>query len=175
MTKGMNNIKTEVATFAGGCFWCLQHDLDHIPGVISTLSGYMGGDWVNPSYEEVCSGRTGHLEVVQVTFDPNQVSYEKLLNVFWHSVDPTRSEGQFCDIGPQYRPAIFYHDEKQRDLAEASKREIQIRPNVVEIRPAKTFYPAEDYHQQFYKKSPGRYNSYHHFSGREERLNQLWK
>lgn len=170
------DIAEETAIFAGGCFWCLEHDLDQVDGVIYTLSGYTGGDWPNPTYEQVCSGKTGHVEAVQVTYDPQRISYQKLLNIYWHSIDPTRSEGQFCDIGKQYRPVIFYLNEEQKRLAELSKDEIskKIHPVKVDILPATTFYPAEEYHQKFYKKSPTHYLLYHEGSGRDDRLHELW-
>lgn len=135
---------------------------------------YTGGDVKNPSYEEVCSGKTGHVEAVQVLYDPRQISYEKLLDFYWHHIDPTRSDGQFCDSGLQYRPTIFYHNAHQKELAELSKHEIHL-PCVVQILPIKLFYPAELYHQQFYKKDPVRYESYSFYSGREQRLKDLWK
>lgn len=153
----------ELATFAGGCFWCTQHDFDELKGVVSTTAGYTGGTKVNPSYEEVCSGKTGHVEALQLSYDPEKISYEKLLDVYWHSIDPTRTDGQFCDIGSQYRPVIFYHNEKQKQLAEKTKKE---RSSQVDIRPASTFYPAEEYHQKFYKKKPAHYQAYHRASGR---------
>ncbi|HXF67732.1 MAG TPA: peptide-methionine (S)-S-oxide reductase MsrA [Burkholderiales bacterium] len=170
---------TAKATFAGGCFWCMEEAFDPVPGVIATVSGYMGGKLRNPSYEQVSTGRTGHAEVVQVEYDPAKVSYAKLLEVFWRNVDPTQKDGQFCDYGSQYRTAIFYHDEEQRKLAEASKAALaKNKPFageiVTEIVKASEFYPAEDYHQDFYLKNPARYKFYKSGCGREARLRQLW-
>ena len=167
------------ATFAGGCFWCMEGPYDKLPGVISTISGYMGGRTKNPTYEQVSSGRTGHAEVVQVTYDPKRVSYEKLLDVFWRNVDPTQRDGQFCDHGSQYRTAIFYHDEEQRKLAEASRATlVKNKPFkgeiVTPVEKAGEFYAAEDYHQDFYKKSPTRYKIYRAGCGRDARLRELW-
>jgi methionine-S-sulfoxide reductase len=159
----------KMATFAGGCFWCSQSDFDHLPGVISTKVGYTGGKKIYPSYEEVCSGKTGHVEAIQIVYDPQKISYEKLLAVYWESIEPTRSDGQFCDIGTQYRPLIFYHDEEQRELAEKSKSALKMKPIKVEILPAETFYEAEDYHQKYYEKNPSQYNFYYTHSGREKK------
>lgn len=164
----------ETATFASGCFWCTQSDFDHVNGVISTTAGYTGGSKVNPTYEEVSAGGTGHVEAVQVVFDPQKVSYKQLLDVYWHSVDPTRNDGQFCDNGTQYRPIIFYHTEQQRRLAQESKQKIKVEPVLVEILPASTFYPAEEYHQKYYQKNPLRYKFYRFNCGRDKRLKQLW-
>jgi peptide-methionine (S)-S-oxide reductase len=169
--------KTAKATFAGGCFWCMEEPFDRLPGVISTISGYTGGKKLNPTYEEVGSGSTGHAESVQITYDPSKVSYEKLLEVYWHNVDPTDNGGQFCDRGNQYRPEIFYHDANQKALAEKSKQkvaEILKKPIVTPITAASTFYPAEDYHQDFYKKSTAHYKAYRLGCGRDHRLRQLW-
>lgn len=170
---------TAKATFAGGCFWCVEEAFDKAPGVISTLSGYMGGNTRNPTYEQVSAGRTGHAEAVQVEYDPAKVSYEKLLDVFWRNIDPTQRDGQFCDHGSQYRSAIFYHDEAQRKLAEASKATLaKSKPFkgeiVTEITKASEFYPAEDYHQDFHQKNPVRYKFYKTGCGREARLKELW-
>jgi peptide-methionine (S)-S-oxide reductase len=167
------------ATFAGGCFWCMEHPFDILPGVISTTSGYTGGQKKNPTYEEVSSGRTGHAESVQVVYDPKKVTYEKLLDVYWHNIDPTVKDEQFCDHGTQYRSAIFYHDDEQRRLAEASKAALDRSkpfsgPIVTEITRAGEFYPAEDYHQDFYLKNPLRYKYYRSGCGRDNRLKQLW-
>jgi peptide-methionine (S)-S-oxide reductase len=165
------------ATFAGGCFWCMVHPFDQLPGVISVTSGYTGGHKKNPSYEEVSSGATGHAESVQVVYDPAKVSYEKLLDTYWHNIDPLAKDRQFCDVGTQYRSAIFYHDEAQKRLAEASKAEVQKRfkqPIATQIVPASQFYPAEDYHQDFYKKNPVRYKFYRAGCGRDRRLEELW-
>lgn len=176
-----NTIKgdeTQMATFAGGCFWCLQHDFDQVKGVISTRAGYTGGDVVNPTYEEVSAGGTGHVEAVQVVYDPKVVSYEDLLNFYFHNIDPTRDDGQFCDEGSQYRPVIFYHDQTQKQLAEKYKQELidskKIQPVLVQILPAHTFYPAEEYHQEYYRKNPIRYKFYRYNCGRDKRLKKLW-
>ncbi len=168
-----------VATFAGGCFWCMEPPYDALPGVISTTSGYMGGTQKNPSYEEVSSGTTGHAEVVQVVYDPKRVTYEKLLEVFWKNVDPTVRDRQFCDIGSQYRTAIFYHTDEQRRLAEVSKAMLaKAKPFkddiVTPVVPAGEFWRAEDYHQDFYVKNPVRYKFYRTGCGRDARLRQLW-
>jgi peptide-methionine (S)-S-oxide reductase len=168
-----------IATFAGGCFWCMEPPYDKLPGVDATISGYTGGTVANPSYEQVSSGRTGHAEAVQVVYDPKKVTYEQLLDVFWHNVDPTVKDRQFCDGGTQYRTAIFYHDEAQRKAAEASKAALDKskpfrEPIVTQIVMAGPFYPAEDYHQDFYVKNPVRYNLYRTGCGRDARLKQLW-
>jgi peptide-methionine (S)-S-oxide reductase len=172
-------VKTATATavFAGGCFWCMEPPYDKLPGVVATTSGYSGGKKENPTYEQVSAGGTGHIEVVQVTYDPKQVSYEKLLEVFWYNVDPLDKGGQFCDRGSTYSTAIFYQNEDQKKLVDQSKVEIEKKlgkPVVTAIRPAETFYPAEDYHQDYYKKNPLRYKYYRHSCGRDQRLEQLW-
>ena len=166
-----------IATFAGGCFWCTESDFEKVPGVISAVSGYTGGRVAKPTYEQVSQGGTGHAESVQVRFDPARVSYEQLLKVYWHSVDPTVKDRQFCDAGPQYRTAIFTHDAGQQRLAEASKAEVEKQlgvPVYTEVVAADTFYPAEDYHQDYYKKNPIRYKFYRANCGRDQRLEQLW-
>jgi peptide-methionine (S)-S-oxide reductase len=168
------------ATFAGGCFWCMEPPFDKLDGVISTTSGYAGGHVVNPTYKEVSAGGTGHAEVVQVLYDPERVSYQELLEVFWHNVDPLDPGGQFCDRGAEYRTAIFFHDQEQRRLAEASKRELEQsgrfqRPIVTQIMPLPAFYAAEDYHQDYYIKNPLRYRYYRTACGRDARLRELWK
>jgi peptide-methionine (S)-S-oxide reductase len=166
-----------LATFAGGCFWCMEPPFDKLDGVLATTSGYTGGDKVDPTYREVSAGGTGHAESVQVTYDPTKVSYEQLLEVFWHNVDPLDAGGQFCDRGSQYRTAIFVHDEEQRRLAEQSKQALDGRfdaPIVTEIVTAGPFYPAEDYHQDYYEKNPIRYQFYRWNCGRDQRLAQLW-
>ena len=168
-----------VATFAGGCFWCMEPPFDALPGVISTTSGYMGGSKPDPTYEQVSSGSTGHAEVVQVVYDPKKLGYEKLLDVFWKNVDPTVRDRQFCDIGSQYRTAIFYHGEEQKRLAEASKATLmRTRPFrdeiVTPIVSAGAFWPAEESHQDFYIKNPVRYKFYRTGCGRDARLKQLW-
>jgi len=167
------------AIFAGGCFWCEETAFEGLPGVFSVVSGYTGGQKKNPTYEEVSSGSTGHAESVEVTYDPSKITYEKLLEVFWHNVDPTQANGQFCDHGTQYRSAIFYKDEAQRKAAEESKRRVEEIPRfkgkvVTQIVAASTFYPAEEYHQDFWKKSPVRYQSYRQGCGRDARLKELW-
>jgi peptide-methionine (S)-S-oxide reductase len=168
-----------VATFAGGCFWCMEPPFDKIPGVVSTTSGYTGGKKAHPTYEEVSSGATGHAEAVQVVYDPTKVSYEKLLDVFWHNIDPTVTDRQFCDHGSQYRTAIFVHSAEQRRLAETSKAAVEKtktfkEPIVTPIVDAAEFWPAEDYHQDYYLKNPVRYNYYRTGCGRDSRLKQLW-
>jgi peptide-methionine (S)-S-oxide reductase len=168
-----------VATFAGGCFWCMEGPYDKLDGVISTTSGYIGGQTENPTYKEVSAGGTGHTEAVQIVYDPNQVSYEKLLDVFWVNHDPTEANGQFCDKGSQYRPGVFYHEEEQKNIAETSRANIEKtksfdEPVVTEITMAGTFYPAEDYHQDYYRKNPYRYKFYRYGCGRDSRLQQLW-
>ena len=165
----------EVAVFAGGCFWCEESAFEDLPGVVSSVSGYAGGTTVNPSYEEVSTGRTGHAESAQVTFDPARISYDKLLDVYWHNIDPQDNDGQFCDKGAQYRSAIFYHDAEQRKLAEASKAVLQKRMKVyTDILPAGPFWPAEEYHQAYYKKNPVRYKFYRFNCGRDHRLEEVW-
>ena len=170
--------KTEVATFAGGCFWCTEADFDKVAGVISTTSGYTGGKVANPTYQQVGSGSTGHTEAVEIVFDPSKVTYQQLLDVFWRNHDPLTKDRQFCDRGDMYRPAIFFHGEQQRALAEASKKQVQSRfaPRVVqtEITKASTFYKAEDYHQDYHEKSPVRYKLYRFNCGRDQRLEELW-
>jgi peptide-methionine (S)-S-oxide reductase len=170
---------TAKATFAGGCFWCVEEVYDKVPGVLATTSGYMGGQVKNPTYEQVTTGRTGHAEVVQVEYDPAKVSYAKLVELFWRNIDPTQKDGQFCDHGPQYRSGIFYHDEEQKRVAEASRGALQkTKPFkgdiVTEITKASVFYPAEGYHQDFHVKSPTRYKFYKSGCGRDARLQQLW-
>ncbi|NIS17647.1 MAG: peptide-methionine (S)-S-oxide reductase MsrA, partial [Phycisphaerae bacterium] len=167
------------ATFAGGCFWCMEPPYDDLDGVISTTVGYTGGEKPNPTYEEVSTGRIGHAEAVQIVFDSTKISYWDLLQVFWRNIDPTDPYGQFADKGSQYRTAIFYHDEKQKELAEKSKKELEASekfdsPIVTEIVPASEFHPAEDYHQEFYKNHPLRYNSYKVGSGRTGYLKEKW-
>lgn len=166
-----------VATFAGGCFWCTEADFDKVDGVVSTTSGYIGGHTENPTYKEVSGGGTGHTEAVEIRYDPDKVSYQELLDVFWVNHDPTTDDRQFCDKGRQYRPGIFYHDAEQKRLAEASKRQVdneQPFPVVTEITEATTFYAAEDYHQDYYRKNPIRYKFYRFSCGRDARLEELW-
>ena len=169
----------DTAIFAGGCFWCEETAFVGVPGVISVTSGYTGGQTKNPTYEQVSAGSTGHAESVQVVFDSAKISYAQLLDVFWHNVDPTQKGGQFCDHGTQYRSAIFYKDENQRKAAEESKRKLEEQARfkgqiTTEITAATTFYPAEEYHQQFYKKNPMRYHEYRLGCGRDARLKQIW-
>jgi peptide methionine sulfoxide reductase msrA/msrB len=175
--KDREGLKT--ATFAGGCFWCVESDFEKVDGVVEVVSGYTGGSKENPSYEEVSAGGTGHVEAVQVLYDPKKVSYEELLDIFWRHVDPTDKGGQFVDRGSQYRTAIFYHDEKQKRLAEESKRELEKtgpfkKPIVTEIVKFTKFYPAEDYHQDYYKTHSLRYKYYRRGSGRDQFFNQAW-
>lgn len=173
-------MKKEVATFAGGCFWCLEEAFSDIEGVIEVLSGYSGGDVEYPTYEEVCEGKTGHREAIQVIYDSDIVSYEELLGVFWTNIDPTDPYGQFADKGEQYKTAIFYHSEDQKNLALKTKKLIEDakifkKPIATEILPFKNFYPAEDYHQEFHKKNPIRYCTYKYFSGRERFIKTVWQ
>jgi peptide-methionine (S)-S-oxide reductase len=173
--------RAELATalFAGGCFWSMEHPFDQIPGVVAVSVGYTGGYTKNPTYQEVSAGRTGHLEAVQVSYDPSTVSYAKLVDAFWHSIDPVTPDGQFCDFGSQYRTAIFYHDSAQRRVAEDSKRQLETsarfgQPIVTPIQPATAFYRAEEYHQHYYRKNPVRYTLYRVGCGRARRLAELW-
>jgi len=171
--------RLEKATFAGGCFWCMEEAFDKVDGVVSTLSGYTGGRKANPTYEEVSAGRTGHAESVEVMYDPTKVSYEKLLEIFWHNIDPTMADRQFCDVGNQYRSAIFYHNETQKRLAEESKQTLEKSdrfksPFARQIVPAGPFYLAEEYHQNFHEKNPIRYKFYKYNCGRAQRLLDLW-
>ena len=171
------NAQTARATFAGGCFWCMEPPFDELDGVISTTSGYIAGKTKNPTYEQVSTGTTGHTEALQVVYDPKKISYEKLLEVFWRNIDPLAANGQFCDLGSQYRSGIFYHDGNQKNAAEKSKNAIQARfkqPVATEITAATAFYPAEDYHQDYYKKNPVRYKLYSHGCGRAQRLEEVW-
>ena len=170
----------ETATFAGGCFWCTESDFEKVNGVVEVVSGYIGGQEKDPTYEQVSAGATGHTEAVQILYDPQQVTYAELLDVFWRHVDPTDAAGQFADRGNQYRPAIFYHNSEQRELAEASKRALAEsgrfhKPIMTEIVPATTFYKAEEYHQDYYKRNPLRYKYYRYGSGRDQFLNSVWK
>ena len=169
----------EKATFAGGCFWCMEAPFDTLPGVTSVTVGYIGGTVENPTYEQVSSGGTGHTEAVQIVFDPSKTGYAKLLEIFWRNIDPTVKDRQFCDVGSQYRTGIFTHTEEQRMLAEKSKEALLKSkpfegPVVTEITPAGPFYEAEEYHQHYYKKNPIRYTFYRTSCGRDGRLKQLW-
>jgi len=171
--------KTATAVFAGGCFWCLETQFETFPGVKSVVSGYTGGHKDRPTYEEVCAHTTGHYEAVRIVYDPTMVSYAQLLDRLWHGIDPTQGDGQFCDIGESYRSAIFWQDSTQRSLALDSKRELERSgvlksPIVTAIVPGKPFWPAEEYHQDFWKKDPVRYRSYRAGCGRDRRLAQLW-
>ncbi|MEH6469392.1 MAG: peptide-methionine (S)-S-oxide reductase MsrA [Porticoccus sp.] len=171
---------TEKAIFGGGCFWCMESPYDKLEGVVSTTSGYTGGHLDNPNYQDVSGGRSGHVEVVEVTYDPGKVSYETLLKIFWVNVDPLNSRGQFCDNGSQYLSAIFYLNEHQRRAAENSLK-VLMENNILKgtiattIRPADKFYPAEEYHQNYYKKNPVRYRYYRYGCGRDKRLEELWQ
>ncbi len=167
------------ATFAGGCFWCMEPPFDGLEGVVSVTAGYTGGTKKDPTYEEVSSGSTGHAESVEIVYDPSKISYAKLVDIFWHNIDPTVKDRQFCDIGHQYRTAIFYHGEEQRRTAEESRKALQASgsfrgPIYTEIVAATTFYPAEEYHQKYYKKNPVRYKFYRWNCGRDQRLKEIW-
>lgn len=170
----------EKATFAGGCFWCMVTPFEELPGIHGIVSGYMGGSVTNPTYEQVKTGTTGHYEVVQITFDPDVFPYEKLLELYWPQIDPTDPDGQFHDRGSQYRTAIFYHNERQKELALQSKKEVADsgrfdKPIVTEILPAETFYPAEDYHQDYHKKNQKHYKEDREKSGRDEYISEHWE
>ncbi len=171
--------ETEKATFAGGCFWCMEHPFEELDGVSAAVSGYTGGHTENPTYEAVSGGTTGHVEAVEITFDPARVSYEKLLEVYWRQIDPTDQGGQFVDRGDSYRPLIFYHDETQKELAQMSKRALDAsgrypKPVNVPITSAGPFYRAEQYHQDYYNESPIRYKIYRYASGRDRYLDSIW-
>ncbi len=178
-TGNAANTKYELATFAGGCFWCMVHPFDKLPGVKEVLSGYTGGHTVNPTYKENSSGTTGHAESIQITYDPSKISYADLLEVFWRQIDPTDAGGQFVDRGNQYRSAIFYHNDEQKRLAEESRDRLAksgrfTKPIVTEIVKAGPFYKAEEYHQYYYKKNPIRYKYYRYRSGRDQFLDKAW-
>ena len=173
------NRQDAMATFAGGCFWCMEPPFDAEPGVLETIVGYTGGHLENPTYEQVSAGGSGHAESIRIIYDPAVVSYERLLYIFWTNIDPLDPNGQFCDKGSQYRSAIFYHNEEQKKLAEVSKKKIEESGSlngsiVTEIVPSPTFYPAEDYHQDYYKKNPLRYKFYRRACRRDKRLAELW-
>ncbi|WP_071394491.1 peptide-methionine (S)-S-oxide reductase MsrA [Bacillus tuaregi] len=175
----MHNENYELATFSGGCFWCMVKPFDEQPGIIKVVSGYTGGTKENPTYEEVCSEKTGHYEAVQITFDPSIYSYEKLLSTYWQQIDPTDAGGQFYDRGQSYQTAIFYHHDGQKQAAERSKRELEwsgkfLKPIATAILPAKSFYPAEDYHQHYYRKNPAHYERYQLGSGRKAFIEKYW-
>jgi len=168
-----------IATFAGGCFWCMEPPFDKLKGVISTTSGYMGGHVDQPTYQQVARGSSGHAEVLQVVYDASIINYETLLNTFWRNIDPTDSDGQFCDRGSQYRTEVFYHNAEQRDLAQQSKAELRNKKSfkediITDITTASRFYPAEQYHQDYYQKNPIRYKYYRYSCGRDNRLEALW-
>ena len=170
-----DNSKT--ATFAGGCFWCMHGEFAGIEGVSKVVSGYTGGNTVNPTYEQVSTGNTGHVEAIEVTYDASKVSYDKLLDIFWENIDPLDQYGQFCDKGSQYRAGIFYHDAEQKQLAQESLEKIKkkfAQPVATIIKPAATFYPAEDYHQDYYIKNKTRYKLYRIGCGRDEKLKEIW-
>lgn len=169
--------ETAVATFAGGCFWCVEADFDKLPGVIETISGYTGGREANPTYEQVSAHQTGHVEAVQLRYDPARVSYEKLVDYFWRHVDPLTANGQFCDRGPQYRTVIYFSDEAQRKTILTVKDKLEKRLGksfVTEVTPASKFYAAEDYHQDYYNKNPLRYRYYRNSCGRDQRVKDVW-
>lgn len=175
--EGFGNL--EQATFAGGCFWCSEATFEKVKGVVAVVSGYSGGNVENPTYEQVCSGRTGHYEAVRVYYDPEMVSFKDLMDVYWRHIDPTDPRGQFADTGSQYKTAVFYHNEEQKNIAENSKRELAgagkfDHPIVTEILPLVTFYPAEEYHQDYYKKQANRFNAYKRLSGREKFIDETW-
>lgn len=177
--SSMAHAVTERAVFAGGCFWCMEGPFESLPGVISVTSGYTGGSKKNPSYKDVSSGTTGHAEAVEVLYDPDKISYQKLLDTFWHNIDPVAVNRQFCDVGEQYRSAIFYVTEEQGRLAQASKTALEktgifSNPIATEITKAQTFYPAEESHQNYYKKNPVRYKYYRTGCGRDSRLKTIW-
>ena len=173
-------MKQEKAIFAGGCFWCTESAFQKVPGVIEAVSGYIGGKNPNPTYEQVCSGATGHFEAVEVSFDPSKISYEELLNVFWRDIDPTDPNGQFADQGPQYQTAIFYLNDEQKRVAEESKRKLDQsglfkKPIMTQILKASAFYPAESYHQDYYQKEPQHYQMYRAGSGRDGFVQEKWR
>lgn len=177
--KMSHNKNHQLATFAGGCFWCMVGPFEEIPGVIKIVSGYTGGHTKNPTYEEVCSESTGHIEAVQITFDPAVLPYQKLLEMYWQQVDPTDADGQFFDRGESYRTAIFYHSEEQKREAEESKKKLAKsgrfeRDILTPILSANTFYPAEEYHQDYHKKNPAHYKAYRQGSGRDLFLRRYW-
>ncbi|OLQ94002.1 methionine sulfoxide reductase [Vibrio ponticus] len=179
MSKAKASGKTEIATLAGGCFWCTESDLEKLPGVLDVVSGYSGGTLENPSYKQVASGKTNHIEVIQVTFDPEQVSYEQVLDQFFRHIDPTDDKGSFVDRGPQYRPAIFYHTPEQQQVAQSFMTEIEAlgvfkKPLKTELRPFQTFWLAEDYHQDYYKRNSVRYKYYRYSSGRDSYLDEIF-
>ncbi len=176
---GSEDRPLERAVFAGGCFWCMQPAFDRLKGVISTAVGYTGGEVENPSYEQVCSGKTGHVEAIEIVFDPSIITFRELIETFWKNIDPTQPNGQFADTGAQYRTVIYYHDESQKRAAEASRQELESsgkfgRRIVTDIEPAKQFYRAEEHHQEYYLKNPTHYTFYKKGSGRESFLERVW-
>ncbi|ULA60775.1 MAG: Peptide methionine sulfoxide reductase MsrA [Nitrospira sp.] len=178
-SQAADSVGAAKAYFAGGCFWCMEEVFEKVPGVTAVVSGYMGGRVENPSYEQVSAGGTGHAESVEVVYDPAKASYTTLLDAFWHNVDPVTPNAQFCDHGSQYRSVIFYQGEEQKRLAEESKRALEqsqrlTQPIVTELTKASQFYPAEEYHQDFYKKNPIRYKFYKFNCGRAQRLEEVW-
>lgn len=176
--EAMADTNSKTAIFAGGCFWCMEPEFAAIDGVSKVVSGYTGGKTANPTYEQVSSGETGHVEAIEVTYDPSRVSYTTLLDVFWRNIDPLDQYGQFCDKGSQYRAGIYYSNDEEKQLANASKDKVQAmfkQPVATAISKASVFWPAEDYHQQFYIKSKIRYKTYRFGCGRDERLENLWK
>jgi len=178
-TQSTAPARTETAIFAGGCFWCVEADFDKVPGVLSTTSGYTGGRVANPTYNQVSAGGTGHAEAVEVVYDPAKVTYDKLLDVFWHNIDPLVKNRQFCDAGDQYRSAIFVRNDEQRRLADASLKKVAAELKdkgtiYTEIVAAGPFYKAEDYHQDYYLKNPVRYKYYRWNCGRDQRLEEIW-
>lgn len=175
----LTNERLEKATFAGGCFWCMVKPFDTLPGIEKVVSGYTGGHTINPTYQEVCAGKTGHTEAVQITFNPDIFPYEKLVEIYWQQTDPTDASGQFADRGDSYRPVIFYHNTEQKEIAEKSKNKLASsgrfkQPIVTEILPAEPFYPAEEYHQDFYKKNKQHYEGYRVGSGRSHFIESNW-
>lgn len=169
----------DTAVFAGGCFWTMQYDFDKVPGVIKTTAGYTGGHVANPGYEQVENGDTGHYEAVQVVYNPEKVSYQELLDYYWHNIDPQNASGQFCDTGPQYRPVIFYENNMQKSLAEKSRADLinskRFATVATQILPASTFYPAESYHQEFYRTHATQYDLYKYGCGRAAALREIWR
>ena len=179
LPPGAGDPSLEIATFAGGCFWCMEPPFDKTDGVVRTIVGYTGGEERQPTYKEVSSGQTGHTEAIRVYYDPKKVSYDELLDIFWRNINPTQKDGQFVDIGTQYRTGVYYHGKEQRKLAEESKHTLAgsgrfDEPIVTEIEPAGIFWRAEEYHQNFYKKSPVRYKSYRSGSGRDAYIEKVW-
>ncbi|MDR3478473.1 MAG: peptide-methionine (S)-S-oxide reductase MsrA [Gammaproteobacteria bacterium] len=170
--------QTEMATFAGGCFWSMQHDFEKVPGVMKTTVGYTGGKVSHPTYEQVSTGQTGHVEAIQIVYDPAKITYQKLLEIYWHDTDPTDAAGQFCDKGNEYRPIIFYQDTKQKDMALKSKEDLvgsgRFNHIATVVMPASTFYPAEDYHQHYSDKNPEAYSNYREGCGRDLRQRAVW-